>query len=52
MDDLDKLKLTKEENREYSKAHYWRKKNGEGPRPPGKPANTAEVLWTKVDKER
>lgn len=50
MDDLDKLKLKREKQREYAKAHYWRKKNGEGPRMPGRPANTSEVLWSKVDK--
>ena len=26
MDDLDKLKLKREKQREYAKAHYWRKK--------------------------
>ena len=51
MDDLDKLKLKREKQREYAKAHYWRKKNGEGSRPPGKPANTSEVLWSKVEKK-
>jgi len=37
--------------REYAKAYYWRRKNGEAPRPPGRPANTSEVLWSKVDKK-
>ena len=43
---LEKIK----KQREYQKAWYQRKKNGEGPRKPGKPANTEEVLWSKVDK--
>ena len=51
MDDLDKLKLKREKQREYAKAHYWRQKNGEGPRQPGRPANTPEVLWSKVEKK-
>jgi hypothetical protein len=39
----------RKKNREYQRAYYERKKNGEGPRPPGKPANTPEVLWSKVE---
>ena len=46
--EIEKLK---QKNREYSRAYYWRKKNGEGPRSPGRPANTPEVLWSKVDKK-
>jgi len=45
------LEEKRRKQREYAKAYYWRKKNGEGPRPPGKPANTPEVLWSKVDKK-
>ena len=45
------LQLKRQKNREYQRAYYERKKNGEGPRPPGKPANTPEVLWSKVDKK-
>ncbi|NBS67959.1 hypothetical protein EBT31_03465 [bacterium] len=48
MDEKELQRLRKQ--REYQKAYYWRKKNGEGPRPPGRPANTPEVLWSKVDK--
>jgi hypothetical protein len=44
------IETKREKNRQYAKAYYLRKKNGEGPRPPGKPANTPEVLWSKVDK--
>jgi hypothetical protein len=47
MDAKKAEKLAKQ--REYQKAHYYRKKNGEGPRPPGRLANTPEVLWSKVD---
>jgi len=39
----------RKKNREYQRAYYKRQKNGEGPRPPGRPANTPEVLWLKVD---
>lgn len=46
----DQREKQRRKNREYAKAHYWRKKNGEGPRPPGRPANSPEVLWSKVDK--
>jgi hypothetical protein len=51
MDDLEKLAIKRQKQREYAKASYWRKKNGEGPRPPGRPANTPDVLWSKVDKK-
>lgn len=50
MDEVSNLEIKKQKQREYAKAYYWRKKNGEGPRPPGRPANTPEVLWSKVDK--
>jgi hypothetical protein len=45
------IQQKRQKNREYQQAYYWRKKNGEGPRSPGKPANTPEVLWSKVDKK-
>ena len=44
------IEAKRAKGREYSKAFYLRKKNGEGPRSPGKPANTAEVLWSKIEK--
>jgi len=47
---MDKLAEKRAKQREYQRAYQERKKNGEGPRPPGKPANTPEVLWSKVDK--
>jgi hypothetical protein len=47
--DTKKLEQIKKQ-REYAKAYYRRKKNGEGPRPSGRPANTPEVLWSKVEK--
>lgn len=50
MDDLEKLAKKREKNREYQRAYALRKKNGEGPRPPGRPANTNDVLWSKVEK--
>lgn len=46
---MDKLAKALKQ-REYNKAYRLRKKNGEGPRPSGRPANTPEVLWSKVDK--
>ena len=51
MDELEKLAKKRAKQREYTNAYVLRKKNGEGPRPPGKPANTPEVLWSKVDKK-
>ena len=51
MEDQEKLKIKRAKQREYQRAYVERKKNGEGPRPPGKPANTPEVLWSKVDKK-
>ena len=45
------LQEKRRKNREYQKAFYERKKNGEGPRDPGRPKNTPEVLWSKVDKK-
>jgi hypothetical protein len=45
------IEAKREKQRQYAKAFYWRKKNGEGPRPPGRPANTADILWSKVDKQ-
>ena len=45
------LQEKRRKNREYQKAFYERKKNGEGPRDPGRPKNTSEVLWSKVDKK-
>lgn len=51
MDELEKLAKKRAKQREYTNAYALRKKNGEGPRPPGKPANTPEVLWSKVDKK-
>jgi hypothetical protein len=50
MDNLEKLKIKREKQRAYQRAYQERKKNGEAPRRPGKPANTPEVLWSKVDK--
>jgi len=47
---MDKLAEKKAKQREYQRAYQERKRNGEGPRPPGKPANTPDVLWSKVDK--
>lgn len=44
------LQEKRRKNREYQKAFYERRKNGESPRSPGKPKNTPEVLWSKVDK--
>lgn len=49
--DAERLEAKRAKQREYAKAYYWRKKNGEAPRKPGKPANTPEVLWSKVDKK-
>ena len=40
----------RKKNREYQRAFYERRKNCEGPRPPGRPANTENVLWSKVEK--
>ena len=45
------IEAKRQKQREYQKAAYLRRKNGEAPRPPGKPANTPEVLWSKVDKK-
>lgn len=45
------LQEQRRKNREYQKAFYERRKNGEGPRDPGRPKNTIEVLWSKVDKK-
>lgn len=45
------IQLKRQKNREYQRAYYERKKNGEGPRPPGRPANTPDVLWSKVEKK-
>ena len=47
---MDKLAEKRAKQREYQRAYQERKRNGEGPRPPGKPANTPDVLWSKVDK--
>ena len=47
---MDKLSEKRAKQREYQRAYQERKRNGEGPRPPGKPANTPDVLWSKVDK--
>jgi len=49
MEDLEKLAAKRAKQREYQRAYEQRKKNGESPRPPGRPANTPEVLWSKVD---
>jgi len=46
---MDDLKI-KQKKREYAKAYYWRKKNGEKANNAGRPANTPDVLWSKVDK--
>ena len=46
---MDDLKI-KQKKREYAKAYYWRKKNGEKANNVGRPANTPDVLWSKVDK--
>ena len=48
---MDKLEEKKAKQREYQRAYQERKKNGEGPRSPGRPANTPEVLWSKVEKK-
>lgn len=47
---MDKMAEKRAKQREYQRAYQERKRNGEGPRPPGKPANTPDVLWSKVDK--
>lgn len=46
------IETKRAKGREYSKSFYLRKKNGEGPRPPGRPANTTEVLWSKIEKRK
>lgn len=51
MENLDKLLAKRLKQREYAKAHYARKKNGNVAQKAGRPANTAEVLWSKVDKK-
>jgi len=51
MNDLDKLLAKKIKQREYSKKHYAKKKNGNVAKSPGRPANTPEILWSKVDKK-
>ena len=45
------LQEKRRKNREYQRAFYERKKNGEGPRSPGRPKSTPEVLWNKVEKK-
>lgn len=51
MENIDQLIAKRLKQREYSKAHYKRVKNGNVASSPGKPANTPEVLWSKVDKK-
>ena len=51
MENLDKLLAKKLKQREYAKAHYERVKNGTVAKASGRPANTPEVLWSKVDKK-
>ena len=41
---------TKEKRNEYQRNYYKKKKEGFVFGKPGKPANTPEILWSKVDK--